>query len=289
MSAAMPGGDDAVRGGPVDVARGDEPAAVVARGERVAARARRRILRWAHQGPVHLGASLSIVDIVTACQLRLRGRPGAVDRDRLVLSKGHGVWALYAVLAELGERSLSTADHHQLAGHPSEGTPGVEASTGALGHGLAIGAGMAEAARLQGWPSRVSVVLGDGELDEGSVWESVMYAAHRSLSCLVAVVDRNGMQQEASTEEVLALEPLAAKWQAFGWRVLHCDGHDMRELQETLAAAERRDGGWDGPTVVIARTRKGFGVPFMESDPAWHHASLSDELLDEALRAVDGR
>jgi transketolase len=246
----------------------------------VAARARARLLRLARTRAVHLGASLSVIDILVSGYAALHN-PAAFadpDRDRLVLSKGHSVWALYCVLAELGVPGLDDPR----AGHPLDGTPGVEAATGALGHGLSIGAGLAEAARLDGSGRRVLAVLGDGELDEGSVWEAAMFAAHRRLGSLTAVVDRNGLQQEGRTERVLALEPLAAKWEAFGWRVLDCDGHDHAALRRALGEAFQPG---ERPSVLLARTVKGRGVPFMQDEASWHYAQLDQESYERAAAA----
>ncbi|MDI5961388.1 transketolase [Streptantibioticus silvisoli] len=256
----------------------DAPAAL-------AARARRRLLDLAVSRPVHLGASLSVVDILVAVHRAFGFTPARSadpDRHRLVLSKGHSVWALYCVLAELGMPGLDDPR----AGHPLDGTPGVEAATGALGHGLSIGAGLAEAARLDGSDRRTAVVLGDGELNEGSVWEAAMFAAHRRLGNLVAVVDRNTLQQEGPTEQVLALEPLAAKWESFGWRVAEVDGHDCGLLVDTLT---RPSAPTDRPTVLVAHTVKGRGVPYMEGEPRFHHLQLTERQHREAVAALDPR
>ncbi|MEU6381185.1 transketolase [Streptomyces sp. NPDC046909] len=254
---------------------------------RLSAAARRRILRFAADRAVHLGSSLSVVDVlVTVC--RAAGlTPATVDdpgRDRLILSKGHAVWALYAVLGELGVLDTDGADTAaRLPGHPPEGLPGVDAATGALGHGLSIGAGLAEAARLGGRDRRTYVILGDGELNEGSVWEAAMFAAHRGLGRLVAVVDVNGLQQDGPTADVLDLSPLDAKWRSFGWHVVEADGHDLAALADALDTADAEP---DRPTVVLAHTVKGRGVPFMEHDADWHVGSLDAGQLATALRAV---
>ncbi|MFH8982901.1 transketolase [Streptomyces varsoviensis] len=260
----------------------DRPPAGAARPAETARRARARLLGLAASRPVHLGASLSVVEILVCAFATMRHDPRDLDRpdrDRLILSKGHGVWGLYSVLAELGVAGLD----EPRAGHPIDGTPGVEAATGALGHGLSIGAGLAEAARLDAADRRTLVVLGDGELDEGSVWEAAMFAAHRRLNTLIAVVDRNGMQQEGGTEAVLALEPLAAKWAAFGWRVIETDGHDCAALTGALRTARTPD---DRPSVVLARTVKARGVAFMEGSAAWHYGQLDEEQLTAALAAL---
>jgi transketolase len=208
-------------------------------------------------------------------------RPDRPDRDLLVLSKGHGAYGLYAVLAELG---VVTTDLAALPGHPADSVPGVEAATGALGHGLSLGCGLALGARLTGSDRRVVVVTGDGELDEGSNWEAAQFAAHHRLGNLVVVVDRNRLQQEGDTETVCALEPLADKWRAFGWRVAEADGHDTAALTDTLSALTALD----GPAVLIAHTTKGKGVPFAEHDPAWHMGELDAAQQRIAIEALTG-
>lgn len=176
-------------------------------------------------------------------------------------------------------------DRHDgpLAGHPHEETAGVEVSTGSLGHGLSVAAGLAEAGRLDGHQGVVHVVLGDGELNEGSVWEAVMFAAHRRLDRLVALVDANGMQQEGRTAEVLDLSPLEAKWRAFGWHTAEVDGHDHLALAAALADARAQR---HRPSVILCHTIKGKGVPFMEHRAEWHVGRLSTEQLATALAAV---
>ncbi|WP_314175278.1 transketolase [Streptomyces winkii] len=253
----------------------------------LAAGARRRLLRLAAGKALHIGAALSMLELLAALHTDvLRGRwqarpPGDATRDRLVLSKGHGAYGLYCLLAELG---VITGDIAALPGHPSDGIPGIDAATGALGHGLALGAGMALGDRMSGTDRRVAVVTGDGELDEGTNWEAAQFAAHHRLGNLLLVVDRNGLQQEGRTEEISALEPLAGKWRAFGWRVAGADGHDTAEVAS--AARELLDG--EGPSVLIARTVKGRGVSFLEDDPAWHMGQLGPEQLRAALAETAG-
>jgi transketolase len=245
--------------------------------------ARRNLLHLAANRPVHLGSSLSVVDILLAGYAEIglcRENLDDPRRDRLILSKGHAVWAQYAVLAALG---LLDLDQPHWPGHPADGTPGVDAATGALGHGLSIGAGLAESARLRGRNRRTFVILGDGELNEGSVWEAVMYAAHRRLGRLTAVVDLNGMQQEGRTADVLDLQPLDAKWHAFGWRVVEVDGHDAAALRASLTGGASDE---CAPTVVLARTVKGKGVPFMEHSLDWHVGALEPAQLQAALTAL---
>lgn len=240
--------------------------------QRFSAEARRIILRYAHQRTIHVGSSLSVVDILAA--VLGPGKDGPVGS--VILSKGHGVWAWYAVLAALGEARY--ADATGLPGHPHEGFPGITVSTGSLGHGLAIGCGIAEGRALSGSDEAVVVVMGDGELDEGTVWESAAYASRRGLRRMVAVVDLNGLQQEGPTQDGPAGDIAERRWQAFGWRVLRADGHDVDDLRRVLN--EARD---TGPAVVLASTVKGKGVSFMEHQPAWHTGMLDDALYAAAL------
>ncbi|MER6433775.1 transketolase [Streptomyces sp900105245] len=249
-----------------------------------ARRARRRLLQYAAFTPIHVGSSLSVTDILTVLYGGINlvaVRHAFPGRDRVILSKGHAVWALYAVLAEVGLMRFPQAG--VMPGHPAEGTTGVDAGTGALGHGLSIGAGLAEAARLSRSDQRTFVVLGDGELNEGSVWEAAMFAAHRRLSSLTAIVDVNGMQQEGATHSVLDMAPLDHKWRAFGWDVRTVNGHDTAALQRTLFGAQDSH---DRPSVVLAHTVKGKGVPFMENSAQWHYGTVSPEQLSVALEAL---
>jgi transketolase len=213
--------------------------------------------------------------------------PLAAERDRLVLSKGHTAGALYATLAYCGffpRRELETfaAPLSALNGHPNRTkVPGVETNTGPLGHGFPVAVGIALSARLQASPRRTYVVLGDGELQEGSNWEAAMTGAHYGLSSLFAVVDRNRLQQGAGTEETKQLEPLADKWASFGWEVREVDGHDHAQLLDTF-----RRPGTTRPVCVIAHTVKGKGVSFMEDRVEWHHKVPSDEQVELALQEL---
>jgi transketolase len=252
----------------------------------LALRARRRVIELAGRQTVHLGASLSVIDILAVLYGSVMrfdpGAPGWADRDRLVLSKGHAAYGLYAILAEVG---LLDGDLATLPAHPGEGVAGVDAATGALGHGLALGCGMALGARLSGRSHHVTVVTGDGELDEGTTWEAAQLAGHRRLGRLTAIVDRNGLQQEGATESVLALEPLADKWRAFGWEVTEADGHDHDAVRRAILAL--RDD--DRPGVVLASTVKGRGVSFLEGDPAWHSGTLDTGQLARALAELEAQ
>jgi transketolase len=217
--------------------------------------------------------------------------PAWPERDRFILSKGHAGAGIYAALAERGFFPLEKlATHYQdgsdLSGHVShKGIPGVELSTGSLGHGLSVGAGMAYGARLDGRGHRVVVLLSDGECDEGSVWEAVLFAAHHRLSNLWAVVDYNKIQSLKPVAETLALEPFADKWRAFGWDVVETDGHDHAALLEAFDRAAR---GTERPTCVLAHTVKGKGVPFMEHSVLWHYRTARGEEFGAALAALDG-
>jgi len=257
---------------------------------------RRHILRMIHASGTagHYGGSLSCVEVLACLFFRhMRHRPADPhwpDRDRFVLSKGHAAPALYAALAEAGYFPLEHLDRYKafgsiLQGHPDMLlTPGVEMSTGSLGQGLSAALGMALALRLDGRDSRVYALLGDGELDEGSVWEAAMAAAHHRVSHLTAILDRNLLQVTGPTEASMRLEPVAAKWQAFGWEVFPVDGHDPAAILPALrAAGEVRD----RPSILIARTVKGKGIPSLEGQTGVHSCVLSQEQYAEALRGLE--
>jgi transketolase len=257
----------------------------------VAVRVRELIVRMcASADGGHLGGSMSLVEIlVTLYHEVLRvdpTRPEAPERDVLLLSKGHGAIALYAVLATRGYFPVERLDGYAVAGgpflaHPNRSVPGVEMPSGSLGHGLALGVGHALAARLDGSDRRCVVVLGDGELQEGSVWEAAMAASSLGLDRLTAVIDRNGLQLGSGTEDVIGLEPLSDRWRAFGWTVREVDGHDRIALREALTAA-----GGGRPVAVIARTVKGRGLPYVEGQVRSHFARLGETQRGRALRAV---
>jgi transketolase len=238
----------------------------------------------------HVGAAFSLVEILRVLYddvLKVRPQePQWVARDRCILSKGHGCLALYVMLADKGffpkaELARFTKADGILGGHPEYGrVPGVEASTGSLGHGLSIGVGLALALRLRGSASRVFVIVGDGESNEGSVWEAAMAAGKHGLGSLTVVVDRNGQQSYDTTERVLPLEPYAEKWTAFGFSTVDVDGHDVAALRDTfsrLPLDPRR------PSAIICHTVKGRGAALTERDLAWHHKS---RLTDEQLAAL---
>lgn len=259
---------------------------------RIAAAVRRKIVKTiALAGLGHVGGDLSVTDILTALYFGVLdvdpADPAKADRDRFILSKGHCAAAFYSVLSLRGFFDPAAVDTFMkplspLNGHPNRRKiPGVEANTGPLGHGLPIGLGTAIGARIGGHPWRTFVVLGDGELQEGSNWEAAMAAGHRGLGNLTAIVDRNRFQQGAGTEATNRLEPLADKFRAFGWDAIDVDGHDVGALREVLAAP-----GADKPRAVIARTVKGRGVSFMEDLVDWHHKVPSAEQVALALEEL---
>ena len=247
-------------------------------------------LRMVHRAKAsHIGSSLSMADLLAVLYggvLRVDpARPDWPERDRFILSKGHGAAAAYAVLAEAGFFPLEwletyCQDGSRLAGHLTRGVPGVELSTGSLGHGLPVGCGMALAAKHDAAPYRVFVLLSDGELDEGSNWEAILFAPHHKLDNLVAIVDYNKIQSFGSVAQVLDLDPLAEKWRAFGWAVREIDGHDHAQIAGTLAGVPFEPG---RPSAIIAHTVKGKGVSFMEDLLAWHYKSPDDQQLATAL------
>lgn len=252
-------------------------------------------LRMVHRGNAsHIGTALSMADMLAVLYggaLRLDpANPRWPERDRFILSKGHGTATLYAVLAERGFFPVEWLDHYNqdgspLAGHvTAHGVPGVELSTGSLGHGLPVGCGMALAGKRAGRPYRVVVMLSDGELDEGSNWEAILFAPQHELDNLIAIVDYNQIQSFGPVSEVLELRPLADKWRAFRWAVREIDGHAHAEIATTLAQAPFESG---RPSVIIAHTIKGKGVSFMENQLAWHYRSPNTEQLAQALAEVE--
>ncbi|MGQ9488699.1 MAG: transketolase [Armatimonadota bacterium] len=260
--------------------------------ERTARKLRRHIVKMlAIAGSGHPGGSLSAIDILTALFFGSVMRydpqnPRWEDRDRFILSKGHGVPALYAVLAEAGFipeewlwqlRKIDTP----MQGHPSvKDLPAVEASTGSLGQGLSIGLGMALAARLDGKSYRVYVMIGDGESQEGQVWEAAMAASHFRVGNLTAILDYNHFQLDGAIGEIMSIEPIAAKWEAFGWAVREIDGHNMREI---LAALQWAKEPREQPSIIIAHTVKGKGVSFMEGNNEFHGKAPTPAELEQAL------
>jgi transketolase len=238
----------------------------------------------------HIGSALSISGILAALfggALRADG-PDDPERDRFILSKGHAALALYAALhlrGWLAADQLETycADDSLLGVHPDSELTGVDFSTGSLGQGLSIGVGAALGARMQGSGRQVYVLVSDAECDEGSVWEAVMLAAHLRLANLVAIVDLNGQQALGYTKDVLSLDPMGERWSAFGWDVLHVDGHDVPELAKALASVPHRP---EAPHVLIAHTVFGQGVSYMRNQIKWHYLPMSQADYEVALNDI---
>ncbi len=242
----------------------------------------------------HPGGSLSATEILIALYFRVMSHdpanPGWQDRDRFVLSKGHCTPILYSVLSECGyfpteELVTFRTINSRLQGHAHTMVPGVDASTGSLGQGLSIGLGMALAGRLGNKDYKTYVLIGDGECDEGQIWEAAMAAAHYKVGNLVAVIDRNRIQNDRFTSEAMEIEPLEDKWRAFGWNVLQVDGHDVGDLCDALNSASLNQ---DTPLVVIANTVKGKGVTFMENNPDFHGRAPNEQELSDALAELSG-
>ena len=262
-------------------------------------RARARQIRRLALGMVyrakqgHPGGDMSVVDILATLYFgALRVDPAnPIDpkRDRFILSKGHCTGALYATLAEKGFFPLEELETYmqplsRLNGHPNRNhTPGVETNTGPLGHGVPVAVGAAIAGQIDEADYRVFVVVGDGELQEGSIWEAALTAGHRKLANLTLIVDRNGLQQGARTEDTAALEPLADKWRAFGWEVIEVDGHDHDALLSIFTAPTA---GRTRSLCVVARTHKGQGVSFMRDQVSWHHGVPNQAQYELALQEI---
>ncbi|MBN1672314.1 MAG: transketolase [Kiritimatiellae bacterium] len=267
--------------------------------EEIAERARRmrkqsiRMSILAGNNGAHLGPGFSMCEITATLYFAVMNHdpanPTWPDRDRFILSKGHGVLGYYTALAEagyFGPDVLDTfeSDESPLAGHPCKDVSlGVETSTGSLGHGLSIGVGLALGARMDGKSYDTYVLLGDGECNEGMVWEAVMTASQYKLDNLIAIVDRNRLQSDGLSREIIDMEPLAEKWRCFGWHVREVDGHDVRELLEAFHSKSRPKG---RPYVVIAHTIKGKGVSAFEDNNAWHHNRISPDVAATALQEL---
>ena len=245
-------------------------------------------------GSSHIGAMFSMADIVAVLYgkiLRLKpSEPKWTMRDRFILSKGHAGACVYAALAELGFFQTTKLDSHyqdgsDLSGHVShKGIPGVEVSTGSLGHGLPIGVGMALAAKRSVEQHRVFVLMSDGECDEGSNWESILFAAHHGLDNLTVIIDYNKLQSMASISDTLQLEPFADKWRSFGWSVQEVDGHNHDELYGVLSSTPLSK---KTPNCIIAHTTKGKGVSFMENSVLWHYRSPQGDEYQAALKELE--
>jgi transketolase len=243
----------------------------------------------------HVGSSLSMVELLAVLYGRiLRVKPDQPewqDRDRFILSKGHGCAAFYAVLAEVGFFPLEWLDTFyqngsRLAGHATHtNVPGVEISTGSLGHGLSVATGMALAAKRDGKAYRVFCLLSDGECDEGSTWEPILFARQHRLDNLIAIVDYNKIQSLGTVKEVMDLDPFADKWRAFGWAVREINGHNLEEIETALSQVPFEQG---KPSCVIAHTIKGKGISFMENKLLWHYRSPQDAEYEAALAELEG-
>jgi transketolase len=262
--------------------------------ERIAWDLRADVVRMIGVGKAgHLGGSCSLAEIVAALYFaKMRFDPKALGdlcRDRFLLSKGHAVLIQYAALVELGvipreEVGKVKTLAGRLQGHPDMMTPGLEAVTGSLGQGLSIGVGMALALRLAKSPSRVYVVMGDGELAEGQLWEAAMAASRYRLDSITGIVDRNRIQATGPTKEIFDIPDIPEKWRAFGWNVLGVDGHDVGAVLDVLDEAAAKKG---APTVIVAETIKGKGVSFAENTAAFHNGAMTQEQYDKALLGIE--
>lgn len=257
---------------------------------------RKNLLTLCHKvGALHIGGDLSMTDMMTALfQYGMKfdpKNPKWEGRDRFVLSKGHGGGALYISLAMAGFYDINIVfdTYDKLDSpfgiHPSDKIPGVEISTGSLGHGLSLCVGMALAARLNGKKHRMFTLMGDGEIQEGSVWEAAMAAPHYKLGNIVAIIDRNYLSLDGETESIMKLEPLEDKWKAFGWNVKVIDGHDMEQIVNTIDNLPPSDS--EIPTVIIAKTVKGKGIACMENDVNWHAGSIDAKMLESCIVEID--
>ena len=255
---------------------------------------RRRLVEVVYNAKAgHIGGGLSSVNVLTALYFDVMNvnpqNPAMPGRDRFVMSKGHCVEALYSVLEAKGFLTKEEVDTYgtyntKLAGHPTKKVAGVEINSGALGHGLSVGVGLAIAAKMDKAPYRTFVLMGDGEQGEGSIYEAAMSASHYKLDNLVAIIDRNGLQISDTTENVMALEPIRDRWEAFGWDVIDANGDDMQSVLEAFAAVDYADG---KPTLIISHTTKGHGVKLMENVLKWHHGVPSAEEYEQALADID--
>lgn len=254
---------------------------------------RRHAIEMTHASNAsHIGSILSVTDIIAVLYsdiLRVYPEDAKNDkRDRLVLSKGHAGVALYAALAETGFFPVKELDTYYqngslLSGHVSyKGVPGVEFSTGSLGHGIGVAAGMALAAKLDRKTHRIFVIVGDGECEEGSVWEAALFAMHQKLDNLIVIVDHNQMQALGSCQEQAGLYGIAGKWQEFGFETIECDGHNHKELREVM----KKENSGGRPICIIAYTVKGKGISFMENEILWHYRDPQGEFYEKAMREL---
>lgn len=256
---------------------------------------RKRIVKATHDQGIHIGGCLSCIDVLAALFLHFLRvdpkNPEWEDRDRFILSKGHVAYALYTAMAKRGIIGFDDLEYYERFGkylgtHPSRKLRGVDLTTGSLGHGLSVGDGMAMVGKRENREFKVYVMLGDGETQEGSVYEAANSASKYELDNLVAVVDRNMLQGSDFTETVMPIEPLEEKWKAFGWATRVIDGHNMTEIVEVLESIPIQK---EKPTAIIAKTVKGKGVSFLENSPRSHLTRLTDEERDRALAELGGR
>jgi len=261
---------------------------------KLAKQIRKQTLDMVHRtGSGHIGTALSIVEILVALYFKCLNvypeDPERTDRDRFILSKGHGCASLYATLTQKGFLSMEVLDGYALDGGTLEQHPtrdvnkGIEVSTGSLGHGLSIGCGMALSAKHDESKHRIFALMSDGEMDEGSVWEAVMFASHHKLDNLIAIVDYNKLQALGKTNEVLNLEPLAQKWDSFGWATQEIDGHNFEQIISTLGKIPFEQ---NKPSVIIAHTVKGKGISFMENKVLWHYRCPDEAEYTKALKEL---
>jgi len=243
----------------------------------------------------HIGGSLSSVEIETVLYFKIMNispeNKNDSNRDRFILSKGHSVEAYYAILEQAGFIDRKTVDTYGsfnslLAGHPTKKVPGVELNSGALGHGLSYGIGLALAAKMDNKNYTSYVLMGDGEQGEGSIYEAAMSAGHYKLDNLVAIIDRNTLQISGKTENVMSLEPLRERWEAFGWEVFDVEGNDIKSLIDTFESLDKKN---SKPKMLIAHTTKGCGISFMEKVAKWHHGIPNDEQYNEAIEEINDR
>jgi|TARA_B100000315_G_scaffold40351_1_gene35208 transketolase len=246
-----------------------------------------------NSGLGHPGGSLSSIDVMTALYFEIMkidsSNPDDDERDRFILSKGHSSLGLYTILhlkGFLSKNELKTfrKDGSDLWGHIDIKTPGIEMSAGSLGHGLSVGVGRALAGKIDNKDYRVFVMMGDGETQEGSIWEAAMSAAHYNLDNLIGVVDRNKIQQCGYTEDILSLDPYKEKWESFGWSVIEIDGHNMNDIVQTIGKTPFNK---EKPSLIISHTVKGKGVSFMENDYKWHGGGLIGKFAEKALKEVE--
>lgn len=262
--------------------------------EKRAVEIRKRTVEIIHKASGgHIGGSLSSVDILVALHFGVMNidpkKPAMKNRDRFIMSKGHSVEGYYSTLEKCGFISSELLDSYgqfnsPLSGHPTRKTPGIELNSGALGHGLSVGVGISIAAKRSGESIKTYVLMGDGEHGEGSIMEAAASAGHYKLNNLVAIIDRNQLQISGHTEDVCAVDDLEGKYKACGWSVVHCDGHNMKELIKCFKAIEEQA---EKPTCVIVHTVKGKGVSFMEGRADWHHKVPNKEQIELAIAELD--